>query len=61
MKYQVYLNKETSEFINKYAELDGKKPNTVIKDLIESFANLSKPMELKIFEELKKKHANAKQ
>lgn len=61
MKYQVYLNKETSEFINKYAEIDGKKPNTIIKELVESFANLSKPIEVKIFEELKKKHEASKQ
>lgn len=61
MKYQVYLNKETSEFINKYAEMDNKKPNTIIKELVESFANLSKPIEMKIFEELKKKHEASKQ
>lgn len=56
MKYQVYLNKKTSEFINKYAELDKKKPNTVIKELIESFVRLSEPVEMKIFEEVKAKH-----
>ena len=56
MKYQVYLNKKTSEFINKYAELDGKKPNTIIKELIESFVRLSEPVEMKIFEEVKTKH-----
>lgn len=60
MKYQVYLNKKTSEFINKYAELDGKKPNTIIKELIESFVKLSEPVELKIFEELKAKHGDNK-
>ena len=58
MKYQVYLNKTTSEFINKFAELDNKKPNTVIKELIEQFVKLSQPVELKIFEELMLKHGN---
>lgn len=56
MKYQIYLNKKTSEFINTYAKLDGKKPNTVIKELIESFVRLSEPVENKIFEEVKNKH-----
>lgn len=55
MKYQVYLNKKTSEFINKYAELTNKKPNTVIKTLVEQFVRLSEPVESKIFEELKLK------
>lgn len=55
MKYQVYLNKKTSEFINKYAELTNKKPNTVIKTLIEQFVRMSEPVESKIFEELKLK------
>lgn len=35
MKYQVYLNKETSHFIELVAEQEGKKPNTVIKGFIE--------------------------
>jgi DNA-directed RNA polymerase subunit F len=60
MKYQVYLNKKTSEFINKYAELDAKKPNTIIKELIESFVKLSEPVEVKIFEELSSKHGTNK-
>lgn len=60
MKYQVYLNKKTSDFINKYAELDGKKPNTVIKELIENFVRLSEPVESKIFEEIKIKRGTNK-
>lgn len=35
MKYQVYLNKETSEYINRIAEMNGLKPNSQIKQLIE--------------------------
>ena len=35
MKYQVYLNKETSEIVNKIAEQNGIKPNTQIKQFME--------------------------
>lgn len=45
MKYQIYLNKETSILFNKLAEKSDKKPATVIKQLLESFARLSQPME----------------
>lgn len=52
MKYQVYLNKETSSFINKLAEKSNKKPNTCIKELIEQFVSLSKPLESQILKEV---------
>ena len=52
MKYQVYLNKETSAFINKLAETKGKKPNTCIKELMEAFALMSKPLESQILKEV---------
>lgn len=35
MKYQIYLNKDVSNIINKIAEFEGKKPSTLIKQLLE--------------------------
>lgn len=35
MKYQVYLNKETSKAIERIATIEGVKPNTLIKSIIE--------------------------
>lgn len=35
MKYQIYLNKETSKIIERIAAFEGIKPNTLIKNLIE--------------------------
>lgn len=42
MKYQIYLNKETSEIIQKCAEKDGKKPATFIKQMLESLFRIAK-------------------
>lgn len=42
MKYQIYLNKETSEIINKCAQKDGKKPSTFIKQMLESLFRIAK-------------------
>lgn len=35
MKYQVYLNKDTSKIIGLVAKMEGVKPNTLIKQLVE--------------------------
>lgn len=35
MKYQIYLNKETSEFINLVAKQAKRKPCTIIKNILE--------------------------
>lgn len=35
MKYQIYLQKDVSDIINKVAKYEGKKPNTLIKELLE--------------------------
>lgn len=35
MKYQVYLNKETSKVIERIAQVEGTKANTLIKKIIE--------------------------
>ena len=35
MKYQIYIKKEVSDIINKVAQFEGKKPNTLIKELLE--------------------------
>jgi len=35
MKYQIYLQKDVSDIINKIAKFEGKKPNTFIKDILE--------------------------
>ena len=37
MKYQIYLNKETSELINTIAINEKKKPATLLKNLLEVF------------------------
>lgn len=52
MKYQIYLNKKTSEFINLMAEAGGIKPATIIKQLIESFVILSEPVKGSVLAEL---------
>ncbi len=52
MKYQIYLNKPTSQFINKLADKEGKAPATIIKSLVEAFVALSKPVEDKILKEI---------
>ena len=54
MKYQIYLNKEASDFVNKLAESSSKKPATIIKAILESFIIVSKPYEDKIAEEVKR-------
>lgn len=40
MKYQVYLNKETSILINDLAERNNLKPNTFIKTFMEKFMKI---------------------
>lgn len=52
MKYQIYLNKPTSQFINKLADKEGKAPATIVKALVEAFVALSKPVEDKILKEM---------
>jgi predicted DNA-binding protein len=42
MKYQIYLDKETSEAINLMAEHDNKRPNTFIKELVEAMVRIAK-------------------
>ena len=41
MKYQIYLNKESSDYINAIAEHENKKPNTLIKELLESMLRIA--------------------
>ena len=60
MKYQIYLNKPTSDFINKLAELKGISPATAIKGIIEDFTTLTKPLENKILEEVKQANESKK-
>lgn len=52
MKYQIYLNKEASQFINKLADKEGKPSATIIKGLVEAFVALSKPVENEILKEI---------
>lgn len=52
MKYQIYLNKETSITVNKLASKDGTKPNTYIKKFIESFMRIYNATESTIAKEL---------
>lgn len=41
MKYQIYLNKDTSTIIEACALKDNKKPNTLIKELLESMFRIA--------------------
>lgn len=41
MKYQIYLNKESSDYINIIAKHENKKPNTLIKELLESMLKVA--------------------
>lgn len=41
MKYQIYLNKETSELINTCATHDNIKPSTMIKQLLEGMFKIA--------------------
>jgi len=41
MRYQIYLNKETSEYVNKCAKQDGVKPATLLKSLLESMFKIA--------------------
>jgi hypothetical protein len=54
MKYQIYLNKETSELINKIAEREGLKPSTTIKRLLESVYNAAKVASFELEKKIKK-------
>ena len=42
MKYQIYLNKDTSDFINLASEQEGIKPATLIKQIVESITSITK-------------------
>ena len=42
MKYQIYLNKDTSEIINAIAQKEGRKPASLIKEFMEEFFVIAK-------------------
>ena len=42
MKYQIYLNKETSEIVEKIAKASNRPSATVIKELFEGMLRISK-------------------
>jgi len=50
MKYQIYLNKETSDFINKASEQTKTKPATFIKKTLEGIFTAS----MRAYEEMEK-------
>ena len=52
MKYQIYLNKETSDFIEAVATKSQAKPVAVIKTLVEKFVSVMKPSEATILKEI---------
>ena len=56
MKYQIYLNKETSITINELAQKDNSKPNTYIKKFLEAFMRIYKASEDQLVKELKKEY-----
>ena len=53
MKYQIYLNKETSDFINQVANQANAKPASVIKTLVEKFVLVMEPSKQVILNEIK--------
>lgn len=52
MKYQIYLNKQVSEVIELYAEMTGKKPNTLIKEYVENCFKIAMETSERTLEEL---------
>jgi len=42
MKYQIYLNKDTSILINELAEKNGQKPASIIKQLVEGCMRIAR-------------------
>lgn len=42
MKYQIYLNKETSDIVERIAKASNKKGASVIKEMFESMLRISK-------------------
>lgn len=53
MKYQIYLQKDVSDIINKVAKFEGKKPNTLIKELLEQNFRTAQEQANKVLEEKK--------
>lgn len=41
MKYQIYLNKETTEIVERIAKASNKKSATIIKEMFESMLRIS--------------------
>lgn len=54
MKYQIYLNQKTTDYVNKIAEHENKKPATAIKQILESMFNIAEATANQLEKELKK-------
>lgn len=54
MKYQIYLNKEASDTINGMAQEQETKPNTLIKEMMESILAVFKATQEATEKEIKK-------
>ena len=52
MKYQIYLNKDTSELVNEMAETAGTTPAHLIKILLENMAEAMTPQMEVILDEI---------
>lgn len=52
MKYQIYLNKETSMIVNDLAEKNGNKASTFIKRFLEGFMRIYSNTEKEIEKEI---------
>lgn len=59
MKYQIYLNKETSIIVNELASKNNDKPNTYIKKFIEAFMRIYKASENQLQKELIKEYGRS--
>lgn len=53
MKYQIYLNKETSDIVERIARASNKKSARVIKEMFESMLRISKNTAEQLDRELK--------
>ena len=58
MKYQIYLQKDVSDIINAVAKATNKKPNTMIKEMLESNFRVAFNQATELFEKGRKEGKN---
>lgn len=58
MKYQIYLQKDVSDIINAVAKATNKKPNTLIKEMLESNFRVAFSQATELLEKDRKESSN---